>query len=108
MSDPDARIGYLDGDILHFTCETIRDHVAQVNFFTDIAAEAYRAKGKKTNLVRMVGSAAARFFRCYFIKRGFLDGYYGFVISIMSCHAAFLKYAKLRELQKNDHIDALC
>jgi len=48
----------------------------------------------------MVISPAFRFFRDYILKGGCLDGYYGFVIVMMSSHAVFLKYAKLRELWK--------
>ena len=36
----------------------------------------------------------------YFLKLGILDGYEGFVISISTAYGKFLKYIKLRELEK--------
>lgn len=104
LIDPNASIGHLKGDIIHYSCDTISDHVKQVNYFTDIAAKAYLTKGKRSNLAKMLLSALARFIRCYFIRLGFLDGYYGFVISVISSCAALLKYAKLKELQETDQV----
>lgn len=42
------------------------------------------------------------FFRPYVIKGGFLDGFYGFVISISAAYATFLRYAHLYELEKDN------
>jgi hypothetical protein len=39
-----------------------------------------------------------RFIKAFFLKRGFLDGYNGFVISSLSAYTSFLKYLKLRQL----------
>ncbi len=43
----------------------------------------------------------ARFLSVYFLKCGFLDGYYGFLIAKISANATFLKYIKHKELYKN-------
>ena len=97
---PGANIGYLDGDILHYSYYDISSHIKKVNFFTDVAAKSYLIKGKKSSFFKILFSPLGRFFRCYLIKRGFLDGYYGFTISVISSYAAFLKYAKLKQLQE--------
>jgi hypothetical protein len=39
------------------------------------------------------------FLRTYFLELGFLDGFDGFVISIMNAGGSFFKYAKCREMQ---------
>jgi hypothetical protein len=41
-----------------------------------------------------------RFVRAYFWKLGFLDGFPGLVISVLTAHAVFVRYAKLREIWK--------
>ena len=38
-----------------------------------------------------------RFLRCYFFKRGFLDGLAGLVIARTVAFSTFIKYAKLWE-----------
>jgi len=40
------------------------------------------------------------FFKKFFLKLGILDGYEGFVISISTAYGKFLKYIKLRELER--------
>ena len=41
--------------------------------------------------------APAAFLRSYILRRGFMDGMAGFILSVMSAYSVFLKYAKLWE-----------
>jgi glycosyltransferase involved in cell wall biosynthesis len=91
-------IKHINGDILHYSYYSISDHIKQVNYFTDIAAKAAFAEGKRSSLFKITINPIIKFLRDYFFKLGFLDGYYGFIISIISSHATFLKYAKLKQL----------
>jgi len=92
--------GYIKGDLLHYSFYTIAEHVTQVNKFTDIAAKSAYNKGLRSNVLKIILNPRFKFFRDYILRGGFRDGYYGFVISRISAHATFLKYVKLRELQK--------
>ncbi|UCF90827.1 MAG: glycosyltransferase family 2 protein [Desulfobacterales bacterium] len=95
-----SRIGHLAGDLLHFSYPTIGDHLSQINRFSDIAARAAYARGRKSNLgADILLNPAFTFVKKYFIKLGILDGYVGFVISINSAYGKFIKYIKLRELE---------
>ena len=100
LMDAGSTIAHLKGDILHYSYYTITDHVNQVNKFTDISANALLKMGKKVSFVKIKCSPFIKFFRDYFLKLGFLDGYTGFVICRISAHAAFLKYAKLKQLHR--------
>jgi glycosyltransferase involved in cell wall biosynthesis len=91
---------HLNGDLLHYTYHTISQHIQQVNFFTEIMAKEAVARGKKASLFKIIFSPIFKFFHSYVIKLGWLDGYYGWVVSIISAHATFVKYVKMRELQK--------
>jgi glycosyltransferase involved in cell wall biosynthesis len=91
---------HLNGDLLHYSYYTIEEHIKQINYFTDIAAKAYAQKGVKPSLFKVFASAKFMFFKSYFLKLGVLDGYYGWIISKNSAYATFLKYSKIRELQK--------
>jgi glycosyltransferase involved in cell wall biosynthesis len=102
LQDPKAKVGYLNGDILHYSYYSISGHIKQVDYFTEISARMLFERKKKASLVRLFISPAFRFFRDYVLKGGFLDGYYGFVICMISSHAVFLKYVKLRELWKKE------
>jgi glycosyltransferase involved in cell wall biosynthesis len=89
---------HLNGDLLHYSYYSIKGHIDQVNYFTDILAKSMFEKGKKATWINILFSPLVKFLKDYIIKLGFLDGYFGFVISMISAHATFLKYIKLKEL----------
>jgi glycosyltransferase involved in cell wall biosynthesis len=100
LNESNASVGYLHGDILHYSYYSISGHIKQVDYFTEISARVLFEQKRKASLARLIVSPVFRFFRDYILKCGFLDGYYGFVVCMVSSHAVFLKYAKLREFWK--------
>ena len=95
-----ATQSHLRGDLLHYTYHTISQHLQQVDFFTGIMAKEAVGRGKRATLLKVLGSPIFKFFHSYVIQLGVLDGYYGLVVSVISAHASFIKYVKMRELQK--------
>ena len=92
----------LKGDLYHYSFHAIKQHVEQINKFTEIGALQSFEKGKRTTLFKIFIYPKWKFFRDYIIKLGFLDGYYGYVVCKNSAHAKFLKYIKLYALQKQN------
>ena len=95
---------FLKGDLLHYSYMSISDHVEQTNKFTTIAAKAAFNKGQRSNMFLVVTRPVIKFLRDYFFKLGILDGKYGFIICYINALYAFLKYAKIRELQLGKEI----
>jgi len=96
-------IQHITGDLLHYSYYSIEEHIAQINKYSTLSAVKKYEKGKKSSLLAIILFPKWRFFRDYILKRGFLDGYYGFVICTNSAHEVFLKYTKLRDLwHKNE------
>ncbi|GAB5555623.1 MAG: glycosyltransferase family 2 protein [Saprospiraceae bacterium] len=93
-----ATIKYLKGDILHYTNSNLKDRVETINKFSSIAAQAFHDKGKKGTWLRILFKPGLRFFSEYILKRGFLDGFYGFVIAKTSAQYVFLREVKLYDL----------
>jgi glycosyltransferase involved in cell wall biosynthesis len=90
---------WIKKDILHFSFNSISDHISKTNNFSTIAAIADFENGKKVVLVyHLFLKPVYQFINEYFIRLGILDGYYGFIICIISSFGKFLKYAKLRQL----------
>ena len=88
-------------DIFKVICCTIPIHVSQIDKFSDIAARAAFQRGRKANvLLDICLNPMLTVLKKYFLKLGVLDGYEGFVISISTGYGKFLKYVKLRELEK--------
>lgn len=104
MMDKNSSISHLPGDLFHYSYYTIAENISQVNKFSDIAARAAYEKGRRSNfMIDICLNPAFTFVKKYFIKLGILDGYYGFVISIISAFGKFLKYVKLRELNRDNN-----
>lgn len=95
---PGATVKQLKGDILHYTNADFKERVETINRFSSIAAQAFYDKGKKGNWLRILFKPGLRFLSEYFFKRGFLDGFYGFVIAKTSAQYVFLREVKLYEL----------
>lgn len=93
------KVGFLKGDLLHYSYDSIASHVNQTDKFTTIAARAAFAAGKKSSLFKIITRPLLKFLRDYFYKRGFLDGRYGFIICSINALSAMLKYSKLRDLE---------
>ncbi|MCI4669264.1 MAG: glycosyltransferase family 2 protein [Bacteroidia bacterium] len=88
----------LKGNILHYTINSLEEHLRQINYFSTLAAKSKFEANVKYHWWQLILNPPWRFIKEYFIKAGFLDGYEGFQIALMSAHAGFLRYAKLREL----------
>lgn len=92
---------HLRGDILHYTNDGLEDRIATINKFSTVAAEAYAQKGKRGSLLRVLFKPGLRFFSEYVLRRGFLDGFYGYFIARTSAQYVFLREVKLLELQRD-------
>ena len=98
-----TKISHLNGDMFHYSYTSIKDHVYQMNSFSEIAAKEAFHKGRRANfLIDILLNPSLTFLKKYFIKLGILDGYYGFVISIHTAYGKFLKYIKLMEYKDKD------
>ena len=97
-----SRRKFLKGDLYHYSYYSISEHIKQINKFSSIAAEAYFAENRRVSFFTIIFNPLWRFFRDFFIKLGFLDGFYGFVISANSSYETFLKYLKLKKLYREE------
>lgn len=95
----------LKGNLLHYSYDSISDHIEQTNRFTTISAHANHKIGVKSNWFKVVTRPPLKFVRDYIFKRGFLDGRYGLIICVINALSAFLKYSKIYELQRGRRID---
>lgn len=87
-------IGDLHGNLLHYTCDSLSEHVRTLDRYTTLAAQEVAARGKPVGFLHLTIDPAWTIFRTYFIQRGFLDGRQGLLIACMAGLYTFLKYAK--------------
>ncbi|WP_114778220.1 glycosyltransferase family 2 protein [Botryobacter ruber] len=90
-----ARSGAVKGDLLHYSYTSIKQHLDQINHFTEVALEEMKQQGKQVSVLGLIVKPPFRFLKMYFLQLGFLDGFAGFCIAVLSSYAVFAKYAKL-------------
>jgi hypothetical protein len=90
---------YLKSDLLHYVYRNLSHQLQTVDNFSSITASIMEDEGARFSLVRLVFHPLFKFFGTYVIKRGFMDGLPGFIISVASSFYVFLRYAKFWELQ---------
>ncbi len=97
----------LKGALLHYTYRNIHEHIDQINAFSDLAAQKLYAEQKKCGWAKLVLNPIFGFIKSYYLKAGILDGFAGFVVSVLHGYSIFLRYAKLREIwKKGERIEA--
>lgn len=89
-------VGHMEGNLLHFTCESLSEHLKTMDRYTTLAAEQIVASGRKVTWGRLICEPPWTFFRTYVVKAGYLDGVEGLAIANMAALYNFLKYAKAR------------
>ncbi|MEJ2142292.1 MAG: glycosyltransferase family 2 protein [Gammaproteobacteria bacterium] len=90
-----SNIVTLAGDLQHFSFNSISEHIRTLDNFTEIGAQEIIKRGKRVSVLSPWSHGLATFIKLYIIKRGFLDGYAGLVVSILSGMHAFVKYNKV-------------
>lgn len=86
----------LTAPIVHYSYGSIADFLTKMQSYSTLFAEQYQGK-RKSSLGKALMHGWFAFFKSYVLKRGFLGGYEGFVISAYNGHTAYYKYLKLYE-----------
>lgn len=84
----------LQGDIYHYSFGSISDHLKTIDSFTEIGANEIVRKNKTVTIFSPLSHASWTFIKLYIFKRGFLDGFAGLVVSVLSYIHVFVKYSK--------------
>jgi hypothetical protein len=91
-----GRMGHFESNLLHFTCDSLSEHMKTMDRYTTLAAEQLIHAKANVTWGRLILEPPWTFFRTYFVHLGFLDGVEGLAIANMAALYNFLKYAKVR------------
>jgi glycosyltransferase involved in cell wall biosynthesis len=91
----------LEGDLLHYSYNSVSDHVVRTDKYSTLGAQQLFDEGKRFSIFKMVFNPWLKFNKMYFFQLGFLDGIAGLTICLITAHATYLKYIKLRYIQKS-------
>lgn len=85
----------LQGDLLHFTYDSMRHYLVKSAQYAELWAQARHAQGRTTSLTAAFLHGVGCFVRMYLLKAGFLDGRRGLLLALLSAHSTYVKYADL-------------
>ncbi len=97
----DGPVGRLAGHLMHDGERDIGTKVAKVNAYAAGTAEDRIRRGVHGSRLRMIVYPPWFFLRSYLYKRQFLNGWAGFIASVVGAFYVFLKYARVFEARRN-------
>jgi glycosyltransferase involved in cell wall biosynthesis len=89
-------VGHLNSNLLHFTCNSLSEHLRTMDGYTTLAAQEIAAREQNVGFAKLLFDPPWTFFRTYVVKAGFLDGVEGLTIAYMAALYNFVKYSKAR------------
>ncbi len=85
----------LSGDLLHTPYKSLEHYLVKSAGYAKAWADSRELKGKSTTITTGILHAMGCFCRMYLLRLGFLDGKTGLLLSVLSAHSTFVKYADL-------------
>lgn len=96
----DGETGTLRGDLLHYTYRDIEDYLQRMNRYSSLGAAEMLKAGRKAGTLDLLLRPPFTFLKMLLLKRGVLDGAWGFRLATLYAMYTFAKYAKLAELRE--------
>ena len=93
----EGRFKQLHGDLLHDSFPTIKSYLDKISPYADDFVERQIQEGQRWSLAANLLRPIWRFFRAYFLRLGFLDGFPGFWIAFATTFSVFIRYSRKYE-----------
>ena len=90
-----GRTARLHGHLEHYSYRSLGDHLARMQRYADLMAQALYARGRRCGLAPVLFNPQWRFVRGYLLRLGFLDGWRGLVFVLIESSYVRRKYLGL-------------
>ena len=91
--------GRLKSPLIHRTYKDVSDYLSRMERYSTLAAEEMLSQGKKAALTDILLRPVFTFLKMYVLRRGFLEGSAGVILSALYASYTLAKYAKLWEIR---------
>ena len=88
----------------HYVFKNIEHQIQTNNRYSGLLANKMFAGGQRFSWFHFLTKPLVKFFECYLLKLGFLDGWAGYVIARGAAYSVFLKWSKLKEKQMETEV----
>lgn len=92
-----ARVKRLAADLHHFSFPDTNTYLRKIAIFSDEYLKRELAAGRRWSLLGNLTRPLWRFFRCYVLRRGFLDGFPGLWIAAGIAFQTFVRHSRTYE-----------
>lgn len=96
----DGETGHLTKDIVHKGYPDFEHFLASLNRQTTLEAQKWIETGRKMGMGKAIWRTVDRFPRTYFRKKGYKDGFIGFMIAFYASLYQIISYAKFWQMNK--------
>lgn len=96
----EGKVGELKNAKIHYQYKTVSEFLKMMNAYTEMIAEEIVKKGKKFSYFRFFFDPTLSFFRRFIYKKGFLDGWRGFILSYLMAIYRMTTWIKVWENQR--------
>ncbi|MCM8756454.1 MAG: glycosyltransferase family 2 protein [Candidatus Omnitrophica bacterium] len=104
----DGKCGHLKKDLIHYSYRDWGDFLKKLNNQTKLEAKKWynlsfenpKKAQYKMNFIHTLWRALDRFIRTFFIKKGYRDGFVGFMVAYFASLYQIVSYAKYKEFKK--------
>ena len=93
-----GKCGTLSNDLIHYSYQDMQDVIQKTMAYSRAGALQKIKDGDRFRLTDLLLRPGLAFLRKYIMKRGFVDGLHGFILSVLTAYSVFLKYAILWDM----------
>jgi glycosyltransferase involved in cell wall biosynthesis len=97
-----GKAGYLKNPLEHKTYQSVSDFLERMDRYSTLAAREMYREGRRYHFFDAFFRPPFTFLQMYLIRAGFLEGYLGFLLSVLYSFYTFAKYSKLKEFRENE------
>jgi glycosyltransferase involved in cell wall biosynthesis len=97
-------VGHLRNKFAHYTFKNIKHFVAKQERYAAWSAQDKDKTTGKITYFHLLLKPFFRFFKHFILKKGFLDGYVGFIISAVAAWSVFMRYVYMLDNRKKAKI----
>lgn len=94
----------LENHLVHYSYKNIEHHFEKTLNYAKLSALDYFNRKKKFSYVNLIINPLYAFIRLYIVRKGFLDGFPGFIAGFSTFYYTFMKYILLKELERKKEV----
>lgn len=89
-----GRLGTLRESIVHYSYRDMESVLLKLDRYSTAGARTMAERGRRASFAGAIGHGLWAFVRTYFLRRGFLDGRWGFMLAVFNAETTYYRYIK--------------